>query len=225
MGNRRLALGLAGLGLVAGAFMGCQTSTSDKTASTSVSDATEALLRLAVKDSGACLDLKARCVRAHEAGNDSDSLITNLVDSCIVDTGAAHRIRHEGWPGHGDRGFGWPRLDSAARAALCDSLTAELAKTDSTDSGYAKLKHMAGKVCSEPGFHGRAPGMDSAARAALCDSMKAVLAGIDTASVTYGPLKHATAEVCEDRRPPMSREHGFGFDRDRERGRGGHGRR
>jgi hypothetical protein len=42
-----------------------------------------------------------------------------------------------------------PRLDSAARAALCDSLTIALAAADSTDSTFAALARRKALVCGE----------------------------------------------------------------------------
>lgn len=226
MRTKPIIRGLAGLGLTAGLFMGCQTFMGQKSDTSSVSDTNAELLRLAVKDSGACVDLKARCVRAHDEGNDSQSLVADLVDSCIVDTAAAHRILdREGREGrggpHGGRGgFHGPRLDSAARAALCDSLTGALGQADSTDSGYAILKHETHEACEEPGLHGLRPVLDSAAAKALCDSMTTLLAGTDTTSADYRSIRHETAEACEERRPPMSRERGAEGDR----GRGRHGR-
>ncbi|HEX2612621.1 MAG TPA: hypothetical protein VHO02_03395, partial [Fibrobacteria bacterium] len=42
-----------------------------------------------------------------------------------------------------------PKLDSAARAALCDSLTVAVAGADSTDSTFAALMHHKRGACGE----------------------------------------------------------------------------
>ena len=148
----------AGLGLGAALLLGCQNSVEQKSDATSTSATNTALLQLAVKDSGACVDLKSRCLRAHAAGNDSDSLVTNLVDSCILDTAAAHRILgEEGHGRHGDADDSDDikldslriKPDSTAMKALCDSLTTVLAGADSTGAGYASIKHMALEACEE----------------------------------------------------------------------------
>lgn len=161
---------LAGLGLTAGLFVGCQDFLGTKSDNAGVSgDATAALLQLAVKDSGACVDLHARCMNAHSDGKDSADLDTTLVDKCIIDTAAAHRIsegrfedHHGGHDGRGPGGRGdddGPRLDSAAAKALCDSMTTVLAGTDTASVGYLAVKHAAAEACEEHtmmgGFEGR----------------------------------------------------------------------
>ena len=136
---------LAGAGFAAALLLGCQGIGGDDSAGASnTQDTQSALLALDVKDSGDCAGLRARCARAHGAGNDSAVLIDTLINTCIIDTAKAHRLM-EGGEGHHGRGpgddfdgddFHGPRLDSAARAALCDSLTAVVTGMDSTDSGY-----------------------------------------------------------------------------------------
>ncbi len=124
---------------------------------TANNDASIALLQLAVKDSGACVDLKARCVKAHADRKDSADLDTSLVDNCIIDTAAVHRIRegqfgdhHRGGPeGRGDD-FDGPRLDSAAAKALCDSMTTVLAATDTASADYGFIKHETAEADGRP---------------------------------------------------------------------------
>jgi hypothetical protein len=193
---------LAGAGLAAAFFFGCQNP--GQSAAGNTQDTQASLLSLAVKDSGDCRSLHARCAIAHEAGKDSAALTDTLVGACIIDTAKARQILEEGRFGggrhgrHGDNdGDGPGRLDSAARAAMCDSLTKVVAGMDSTDSGYAIAKAHAAMACFVP----PAP-LDSAARAALCDSLKTKLSSADSSSAGYAILSHATHEACEELRPP-----------------------
>ncbi|GEM_PF-2948505 len=216
---------MAGMALSGGLFLACQNSTT--TGQDGVS-ATAELLKLEVKDSGACMDLRARCQRGHDEGKDSQSVVDTLVHKCIVDTAKARRILED----HGRRGPGFEggrgrddgdddvKLDSAAAKALCDSMKAVLVKADTTDSGYAILKHRTKEACEESRHECSLPRLDSAALKALCDTLTAKLAATDTAAPGYRLLKHLTRSVCEDRHPPMSRERDWDGDRDRDRGRG-----
>jgi len=205
---------LAGAGLAAAFFFGCQNP--GQSAAGNTQDTQAALLSLPVKDSGDCRSLHARCAIAHDAGKDSAALTDTLVGACIIDTAKARQILEEGRFGggrhgrHGDND-GPGRLDSAARAALCDSLTKVVAGMDSTYSGYAIAKAHASMACFVP----PAP-LDSAARAALCDSLKTKLASVDSSSADYVILSRDTHEACEERRPPESGRRGH---------RGGHHRR
>jgi hypothetical protein len=218
MEKKFYTLSLTGAGLAAAMFMGCLGTGQDSAGNTQ--DTQAALLSLAVKDSGDCSLLHARCAKAHGEGTDSAALTDSLVGACIIDTAEAHHILedgafegrggrgghdgrggpegrggHEGRPGHDGRG----PLDSAARAALCDSLTAAVAAADTADSGYAELARHANHVCAEP----KAP-LDSAARAALCDSLKTSLAATDSTDAGFTELSHATHFACEEHRGPES---------------------
>ena len=109
--RKTIIQGLAGLGLMAGALIGCQTSTGEKSGATSVSDANAALLSLAVKDSGACVDLKARCVRAHRAWTCLLCLISHAYIRAIPGAGRAQTksIRRDRRRGHVASGRSSPR--------------------------------------------------------------------------------------------------------------------
>ena len=210
MDKKKTAFTFAGAGFAAALLAGCLGTGSQDSAG-SAQETQSALLGLAVKDSGSCKVLHARCKVALAEGDDPAALVDSLIDDCIIDTARAHRILDGGMGkgGHGGRGHGGPhgipRLDSAARKALCDSLTEVLATADTAAPGYAELKRHAAHACFEP----PAP-LDPAGRAALCDSLKTTLAAADTASSDYPHLAHMTARVCEDRRPPEGHGRGPG---------------
>lgn len=206
MDKKKMTYTLAGAGLAAAFLAGCLGTSQDS--GSGAQETQSALLGLEVKDSGTCKVLHARCKVALAEGDDPAVMIDSLLDDCVLDTARAHRIL-EGGMGHGGRGHGgphgMPRLDSAARKALCDSLTDVLATADPAEPGYTGLKRHAGHACFEP----PAP-LDSAARAALCDSLKTSLAAAETTSEDYPHLAHITARVCEDRRPPEGHGRGPG---------------
>ena len=158
MDKGKLIRGMAGLGLAAGLLLGCDDFLGRDGAKEEAQDPTAAILGLAIKDSGACHELRFRCLRAHGLGKDSGLLDTVLVRHCVLDT--AHGFWILG-PGRGHK-YGWghgrhgrerdsiiAKADSAAAAALCDSLTALLARMDSTDLAYPGIKRLAAHACHE----------------------------------------------------------------------------
>ncbi len=151
MRGKSLVKAMAGFGCGAAMLLGCQNTVSQKSDATTVSETNAALLQLAVKDSSACVDLQSRCRHAHENGNDSQTLVTDLVDSCILDTAAAHRILGERHGSVGDRDddSDGVKQDSAAAKAFCDSLTTVLAAADTAGAGYASIKHRTAEACEE----------------------------------------------------------------------------
>ena len=202
MQKKMVHLTLGAIGLTAGIFFGCQdymSQNSDNNNNASA-NASTALLQLAVKDSTPCLDLHTRCALAHHLGKDSADLDTTLVKNCIVDTAAARLIASSRFEGRGYRGGGdmnEHHLDSAAAKAQCDSMTIKLGKTDSTDKGYAVLKHETSEACRMRIFMTPKPRSDSAAAKALCDSLTRVVAGADTSSAGIAMIKYQKEEACE----------------------------
>ena len=162
MERKPMTFTLAGAGLAAALLLGCQ-GLAGQDSSSNTQDTQAALLSLAVKDSGDCAGLHARCAQANGAGEDPAALVDALVGNCIIDTAKAREILErgrghqgpdgrgpggrEGGPGReGDRGR---RLDSAARAALCDSLKTSLAAADSTAEDYPWLVRETRHPCEE----------------------------------------------------------------------------
>ena len=177
---------LAGAGLAAAFFFGCQNPGQSTAGNTQ--DTQAVLLSLAVKDSGDCCSLHARRAIAHEAGEDPAALTDTLVGACIIDTAKARQILEEGRIGgrrhgrHGDNDGDCPgRLRTPRPGPRCAIRSPRSwLGMDSTDFGYAVAKAHAAMACFVP----PAP-LDSAARAALCDSLKTKPISADSSSANY----------------------------------------